>query len=362
MSFDYAESLLLVGRSVSDIIATLPRTNQQPLPAPRYTASHQKCSGLRVALAVESMKQHMSDEGWQIMASLECAGYRLYGYNLVYAETNVRSILDTVNPDVIVVQDKREWDLEPTDFREKRAYFHEIGTMSSHDDIFRLTILKDAQNQPTYHATAAAEMSCHAWIVYYHPDIVAHVAPYTRRHHMIRTYHSLDPSVVPPYEERTGGALLSGALSGVYPLRERIMRERSSLPNVVYLPHPGYHRLGCATPFFLRLLAQHRLAICTVSVYGYALRKIIEATACGCRVVTDLPTDDCLPHIDGNLVRVHPAIATADLADLLVKLYTEYDPILQQKYAARAITWYNYRAIGERLAADIERLRWNYST
>ena len=45
---------------------------------------------------------------------------------------------------------------------------------------------------------------------------------------------------------------------------------------VNYLSHPGYGRSKCFTPEFLKILSIYKVAICTVSIYGYAVRKIVE--------------------------------------------------------------------------------------
>ena len=127
------------------------------------------------------------------------------------------------------------------------------------------------------------------------------------------------------------------------------------------MPHPGYHRQGCATPVFLKALSQYKVAICTTSIYGYALRKLCEATAAGCIVVTDLPVDEVLPVIDGNLIRLHPDTPTKEVAALLRRLYEGYDPERQRFFSEQACEWYDYRAMGIRLAADIERLKNAYN-
>jgi hypothetical protein len=177
----------------------------------------------------------------------------------------------------------------------------------------------------------------------------------------VRTYHTLDADIVPVYSAvGRQGCLLSGAVSGVYPLRWRLFREAGRLPRVTVLGHPGYHRRGCATPDFLRQLSRHKVAVCTASIYGYALRKIAEATACGCVVITDLPTDEVMPQIDGNLVRVHPETTTAEIAALLDYHYAHYTPERQQHYARLAMDYYDYRVEGKRLAAAIEEMRRAY--
>lgn len=352
-----------MSQTLQEVLNRFPeRPEEKPLPAPLYREPSDILSLRRIGLAVESMKRHMTDEGWQIFEGLEHAGYALAGRHLPYDEVNVLTILGGGLPSVVVVQDKREWDTRPGEFRDQSARFLNVSSLSSRDDIFKLTILKDSHQRPNYHRESAQEIGCHAWIVYYHPDIVCRLAPYVRGEHLVRTYHTVDPHVVPDFSaRREEGCLLSGASSGAYPLRRKLIQSHVHLPRTNYMKHPGYHRKGCATPGFLRSLSNHKVAICTASIYGYALRKIIEATACGCVVITDLPEEEVLPEIDENLVRVHPRISPREVADLLRDLYASYDPERQYEYAQRAIAFYDFRAAGIRLAQDIENLRGTYN-
>ena len=85
-------------------------------------------------------------------------------------------------------------------------------------------------------------------------------------------------------------------------------------------------------------------------MYGFALRKIIEGVAVGCTVITDLPAYDELPMIDGALVRVKPTINPPELASVIVAAVDGWDPIARAIWAARARAFYDYRALGRRLA------------
>lgn len=323
--------------------------------------SYQGSSTSGVVLGVASMKHHMTDEGWQIQQGLYEAGYELCGFELPTNSVDIPHILKFLKPGIVVIQDKREWDVQAGDFREARARFNRCEALAIRPDVFRMTIFKDTHQRPSYHHAAANEIGCHAWIVYYHPDIVKHLSGFTRRQHMVRTYHSLDPKCVPPYHNRRTGCIISGALSSHYPLRQRLVKKSLHLPETTVVRHPGYHRKGCTTPRYLRQLCGYKVAICTASIYGYALRKIIESTAAGCVVITDLPSDEVLPEIDNNLVRVHPDIQTRQVTDIVRYCLAKYDPERQREYAQRATTWYNYRAIGQRLAADIELMRVTYN-
>lgn len=348
-------------QTINEVIARLPApTGIAQLPAPRYTPTPIAFPS-KVALAVESMKRHMTDEGWQIMEALRGSGYQLHGHNIGPGLTNVPSIIRATNPSTVVVQDKREWDLVAKDFRDPYAKFNNVQALRERPDIFKLTILKDSHQRPDYHRNSADEMGCNAWIVYYHPRIVSHLAPYVRPEHLVRTYHTIDPTLVPPYSPNDrNGALLSGAVSNAYPLRSTLVRGIAYLPQTDLLPHPGYHRAGCCTPEFFNILSRYRVAICTCSRYGYALRKIIEATAAGCIVLTDLPCDEVLPEIDGNLVRITPDFSPRRVGGILRELYDSYNPQKQEHYAKRAQTWYNYAIAGRRLVNDIETLRSTY--
>lgn len=332
-----------------------------PLPAPAYTGN----SGLnRMALAVESMKDHMTDEGWQIMLGLRHAGYRLAGRGCEINCCNVESVVRNRNPNVVLVQDKREWDVSNMrgNFRDPAARFVNYESLAERHDVFKLTILKDAHNSPTYHEQSAREMGVHAWVIYYNPQRVHQLASYTRPQHLIRTYHSVNADVVPDYSPKCRtGCLLSGAVSNAYPLRRMLVNNLGQLPETTYLPHPGYHRNGTATNEFLKTLSRFKVAICTASVYGYALRKIIEATAAGCVVLTDLPYDDPLPGIDGNLVRVGPDATGRHMGTLIQMLCDEYEPARQEHYAKIAKQRYDYRAVGTILAEDIETMRATYT-
>lgn len=350
-------------RTVDQTLMSLNKPAVSELPPPPYQGSR---DGSWIALAVPSMKDHMTDEGWQIMLALEKGGYVLQGSGLSYGSTDVPFILDywtmDAPPSVVVVQDKREWEGKTAGPGfDERERFTGVGCLRDRHDIFKVTILKDAQSNPTYHRQSADEIGCHAWIIYYHPRVVAHVAPYVRTDHLIRTYHTVDSKVIPPYTSKErDGCLLSGAVSGAYPLRSRLVHEQRLLPRTTYLPHPGYHRRGTQTPEFLKVLSRYRVAICTSSVYGYALRKIIEATASGCVVITDLPCDELLPEIDANLVRVDQSVSTRRIAEIIRELNAYYDPDKQEDMAQRAQQWYDYRVMGVRLAHQIEHARSHY--
>lgn len=348
--------------TVDSVVSKLRRPPLTPIPAPQYTPPPPGETREQLGFAVESMKRHMTDEGWQLFDGLSHNGYQLCGYQLPINTTVIRSLLATRKLSIAVVQDKREWDVQEHNFREKQARFKHIELLGRDPSIFTVTVLKDAHQNPTYHRASAIEIACNAWIIYYHPRIVCQVAPYVRPQHLIRVHHSLDQTLVPEYSpENRHGALLSGAVSGAYPLRQRLVSTHSMMPQVTYVKHPGYHMNGCQTPAFLRMLCDYKVAICTSSRYGYALRKIPEATACGCIVLTDLPKDEVMPEIDGNLIRIHPNESIHEISRILAKAYTDYDAARQRDFAERAKAYYDFHAAGTRLANDIESLRQSYT-
>jgi hypothetical protein len=344
--------------TVADVIKRLPSpAGFSPRPAPAY---HYR-EGVKAALAVASMKDHTTDEGWQIMDGLGQAGYVLCGHDLPNPRTDVKLLLRELNPAVVFLQDKREWDVRPGNFREEKARFTNVTALRDRNDVFKLTVLKDAHQKPAYHLESADEIGCHAWVIYYHPEIVKHVAPYVREGHLLRTYHTLDADRVPPFSMvRRAGAVISGAVSSVYPLRRKLMQNVNRLPGTDVIHHPGYHRHGSATPSYLQTLSRYKVSVCTASIYGYALRKMMESTACGCVVITNLPTDEVVPAIDGNLIRVPSDASVEEIAELIRGLCQSYDPERQRHYAEAALKRYDYRVETARLALEIGKLRASY--
>lgn len=347
--------------TVADLLKTLPKGSGTLLPRPKYEP--RESIKTRIGLAVASMRDHMTDEGWQIFDGLQQQGYTLYGSGLPkpYDLTNVMEILESTDPDVVFLQDKREWDTNPGDFRDSTAFFLRSQFLKELHQVFRITILKDAHQRNAYHREAASDIGCHKWVTYYHPEIVKHLAPYVRSEDLIRTYHTLDPVAVPDYSaENRNGVIISGAVSTAYPLRERLIKQLKRRSDLTILEHPGYHRDKCHTPEYLEILSHHKVAICTASRYGYLLRKIIEATAAGCVVVTDLPVDERVPEIDGNLVRVHPDSSLRHIEKIIDKALTDYSPAKQKKFAKKAVARFDYRVETARLAELIESHRQSY--
>jgi hypothetical protein len=330
------------------------------LAAPEYIPPERDWVG--VGLAVEDMARDVTSEGWDLFLGLQNAGYQLFGHRIGKDETNVREIIRVSNPTTVVVQDEREWDTKVAKHRDKNYAFTNIQLLQGRSDIFKLTIIKDAHQRPKYHSESASRMGCHAWITNYNPRIICHLAPYIRPQHLIRTYHTVNPEWVPPYVASSRlGCFLSGAKGSAYPLRTRLFKDIGRLQHTMSYAHPGYGNKGCQTPHYLRQLSRFKVSICTSSLYNYALRKIIESTACGCRVITDLSPEDPLPWIDDNLIRIHPGMPTAKIADVIREAVANYQPEKQEHFRQLALDHYNNDTVCYQLAQDIEVMRASYN-
>jgi hypothetical protein len=108
------------------------------------------------------------------------------------------------------------------------------------------------------------------------------------------------------------------------------------------------------------MLNTFKVSICTSSRYGYALRKLIESTACGCKVITDLPTNEVLPVIEENLIRVNINAGLNEIKRAIDDAVDTYDYDRQRELAARAIEYYDYRPVCMRLANDIQLTKERY--
>jgi hypothetical protein len=317
-----------------------------------------------VFCGIASFRRHMSNEGWQLQDGLRQAGYHLYGrhFPAPYNQVNVVAIAEQVKPRVLIVQDKREWDPSRAGCFDKTEGFCNVAAVRERDDIFRATVWKDAWFSRSYHRGGHYDLNPHVYITYYHDDLISYFSPWIHPQQLIRTYHSVDPAQVPAYSAKDRhGALVSGALNpAVYPLRYSmaVAAKAGGLTDTAVLRHPGYHAKRTSTAAFLQRMSHYRVAICTSSIFGCALRKIIEAAACGCVPITDLPAADALPVIDGALVRVSSDASTSDLNECIREQGAHYDANLREAWATKARQHYDYRSIYASLASRIaERQR-----
>lgn len=352
-------------RTIDEVIANLGAIRCERLPVPNYVYS---ADGPSVALALKSFERHMTDEGHQLQCGWENSGVELYGRHYPFGRgiTDANSIVDGSQASVCIVQDRREWDRKRPSCFDRQAGFCNTRMLRGRSSLFRVTVCKDAHGDPEWTRTSHRNLAPHAWLIYYHPRIVCHLAGWLRPEHCIRVYHTVDKYAVPEFSaSERAGMLLSGAvLPSVYPLRWNLRcywrRNGSNLPGVTVRRHPGYNALGSHTPQFLRDLAKFKVSICTSSIYGYSLRKIIESVACGCVVVTDLPVDDALPEIDEALVRIRSDSRPEDVFELCRELENGYDADYREHFASKAVEFYDWRASGRRQIDAIEAMRANY--
>lgn len=346
-------------RTVDDVIAAVKRTHRCiELPAPPYTAACTDDPRPRIALGVSSMRDHTTDEGDQLTEGLRHAGWRVFGHG--YPEphnlTDVRAILKMVDPAVVFVQDIREW--SGGSFRDPLAKFTNVEVLAERPDIFKVGVVKDAHNSVEMCNESFKATGVHAFQHNYHPRIVKHVNPGVRTRHLIRAWHSVEPADVPPFDtHKREGCLMSGALSHYYPLRQRLFDNLQRLPQTTHHGHPGYRRDGCRTPELLDVMSRHKVAIVTSSIFGYSLRKFVESTSAGCVIVTDLPTDEKMPVIEENLIRVDLNILINDMKDVLNEAMMRYDPAKQMGLAERCMLHHDWRKSGVRLSEAIEATR-----
>jgi hypothetical protein len=305
-----------------------------------------------VLLGNVDYRQHMTTEGDQFQTGLAAAGWTIAGRGFDDL-VDVPTILKAYHPARIVVHDPRDWDpASPIAFR-KDLGFQRIPTLRT-AEAYKAVVVKDAASSLAYQSKFFRDVRADAAIVYYHPRSIWVNAPWLAAVPLIRTYHSVDAddlARIPETIERRA-VVVSGALSKAYPLRQRVFRD-SRVLGIDCVPHPGYGNRGARTPAYCRTIAGYKVAIATASMYGFALRKIIEAVAVGCTVITDLPAADVLPEIDGALVRVKPTIGSPELAGVIVDAVQAWDPLTSAAWAARARAFYDYRAIGRRLSTAL---------
>ncbi len=310
---------------------------------------------MNLVLANIDYERHTSDEGLQLQAGLEHAGWTLAGSGYGDGCKDVPELLERHRPRMVLVHDKRDWDTaSKIAFRDDIA-FTGLSALRDREQIFRAVVVKDAAGWQDYHRRFCEETGADAVVVYYHPSSVVRVAPWIEPYALIRTWHSVGAQLLDsiPFGSGRAGVLVSGARGRCYPVREVAFRAAGRL-GWQTLAHPGYSNAGTHTPEYLRRLFAFRVHVATASSYGFALRKIIESVACGCTPVTDLPEYDRLPAIDGALVRMRPGASEEELVSAVRQAEREWHPAERLEWARRARDWYDWREMGTRLAAAIE--------
>jgi hypothetical protein len=306
--------------------------------------------------AVNGWGAHMTDEGAQLQEGLEAAGWHLAGAGYDDSCRDVPILLGRHHPEMVFVQDKRDWDPANAGAFRKDIGFKGLPILARHPEIFRLIVIKDAASMTAYHQQFVEEVDPDAVVVYYHEQSIEASAFWLTFSPLIRTYHSVDADLISRMDlgRPRRRALVSGALNqDVYPLRERVVRN-ASVVGCDILPHPGYSNRGNHTPAYLETVSGYRVSIATASKYGFALRKIIEAVAVGTTPVTDLPAYDLLPLIDHALVRISPTATFSEIRDAIDEAEENWN--LEERLHLARLCWqvFDYRIIGRRLDALIE--------
>jgi hypothetical protein len=284
----------------------------------------------KLFLGVASLANHMTDESHQLQLGMQHHGWRLCGAQLGHYTGDVASIVDREKPDVVIIADKREWD--ERSFRHGVEAFYNLEALKG---IPTVGIIKDAQWWDN-----KRDINWDRFICYYEPHIVASLS-YRPVNRLIRTYHSIDAAAVPETEGNRARCVLSGALlETYYPLRHRLSEGRKVPWDLI--PHPGYHENGCHSVAYLDTLSRYQVSICTASKYNYLLRKIIESTACGCVVISNIR--ESVPYIDGNIVRIRDDASVKDVKEVVESIQwnkdaqTHWARICKEKYDYRYLT------------------------
>lgn len=304
---------------------------------------------MNVLLGNVDYRRHMTNEGDQFQEGLRAAGWTVSGVGFD-GLTDVPTILERYQPERVVVHDKRDWDPASDIAFRKDIGFDRLSALKSWTG-FKAVVVKDAASSIDYQRDFYREVRADAAICYYHEDSVRRFAPWMAVVPIVRTYHTLNSAdyAAVRLDEPRQMALVSGAVSKCYPLRQRAVQQARAL-GLAVLKHPGYGHAGAKTAAYLQQLARYKVHLATASAYGFSLRKIIESVAMGCTVVTDLPAYDVLPEIDGALVRVHPQMQTGQLRDVIREAAATWNADERTQWASKARTFYDYRAMGECLS------------
>lgn len=305
---------------------------------------------------------HTSTEGLELQLGLEHAGWTLvgagYGPRGSHPDArDVRKIIDEHRPDIVFVQDKRDWDPHFNGCFNKKVGYSNLDYLKQHPTIFKACILKDAASVRQYQQIFFDEADADAAVVYYSPSIVVRLNPWIamKKKRVVRIYHSVNRDVCDAIEfrprERRLRCIVTGATSNVYPLRTAVMNLALRHPqlDIKVFGHPGYGNGGSHTNSYLEEISKYRVHIATASRFGFALRKIIESVAVGAVPVTNLPVEDLLPEIDGALIRVPFQANPSHLLHAVNRADEEWNEEDRRRWAIKARQYYDYRAAGLRL-------------
>jgi len=166
---------------------------------------------------------------------------------------------------------------------------------------------------------------------------------YSFRRVVMHSPHCAEPSVffAPPSLPGRHGALLIGAISEAYPLRQRWKQliDGGRLPAASQYRHPGYFQMTLeeavdgGRPWqpsddahvaarnrqvadYASAMHQAKVLLFDSSTYKYPLMKFIEGVMAGCLIISDLPNDR--PELFAQLVvPVDPGATDEELVDIV---------------------------------------------
>lgn len=314
---------------------------------------------MNIVLANASYRSHSTDEGDQLQSGLANAGWRLCGPYYDDFNGSVKDIVEAYDPKIVFVQDFRDWDKgSKGSFGRADLHFHDIDYLRRRPEIIKVCVVKDAGTATDYQREMCDRVGANIVVHYYHQDSILPLSPWLRLYKLVRTYHTVDSSFVRSIEwpAERGVAVVTGACSQkVYPLRHYLFHNAAAL-GIVAHKHPGYGNRKCWTPEYLEMLATYRVHLATCSAYKFSLRKLMESVAMGCIPVTNLPIYDCLPEIDGAMVRIDDRLpGEYNFKRMIRRLAMDWDERKARHWQERCLAYYDYRAAGKRLSSDIER-------
>jgi hypothetical protein len=318
---------------------------------------------MNVLFWLEPFARHMDGLCWLLMRGLALAGWQVVGHGFPAPgdTTDVIGAVVRFAPRCVLFWTGPEWGTSRPEHRalgvtDAHVFRGWERLKSDHPRILRGTFIVDAGSNREAQRDWHIRLRPHVYLSPYHPTSVVRLNAHILREQIIRYHHPIEPEQLPAVEPRDGRCVISGATGTCYPLRcaAKVAAHRGALGHgITVIEHPGYHDHGNASVDYARTLALSRVALATSSVYGFALRKHIEATAVGCRVVTDLPEFDRLPEIDENLVRVRRDVPMPRLAQLILQLADSWQLEVQRVRATQARAFYDYRAVGARITAAL---------
>jgi hypothetical protein len=295
-----------------------------------------------IFFGLESFRRHMDNGRILCQRGMEHQGWVTVGADCPSPEVNntdVRWAVERFNPKVVLFFPRYEWDFREWIGPEVKPEhcFHNWEFLLQRPGILRVTVWHDAGSARVQQQRWHEAFQPHVYLSWYHQQSVMPFAPYVERGNITRTYHVLDTDNLPPVEDRSGVAVVSGAYThDVYPLRTKCFQWAAQGllgPGVDAARHPGYAQAGTKSNEYAAMFGRYKVAICTASAYKFALRKIFEATAMGCKIITNLPSYDYLPGIDDNLIRIPDDISVSDMKAEIEKAAATWD-LEQQQYVA----------------------------